>query len=300
MSKEDHLDATVEVTVTRDHEGLVQLLASSNKAMLLIMTGDRMGQRSVLGEESFVIGRGSGCALVLQSDAISRQHARIEWTGTGHRLIDMNSTNGCFVNYQRVAQHDLRDGDQVQIGKILLKYLRGDNVEAAYHEEFERLVRHDALTGALNKAAFDKELRVAISGLDVGQSLSLVLFDLDHFKQINDVHGHTAGDMVLQKAAELAAECIAPPSLFARVGGEEFAIIAKGKPAQDTARLAERIRSTIEAHRFVFDEKPIQVTISLGVCEVGSDAQSAESLYAGADNQLYAAKRSGRNQVRVA
>lgn len=293
MGKDDILESTVEITVARSAEGFVRPVDAERSALLVVLSGGRIGQRVVVGEDPVVIGRGSGCSLMLQGDSVSRQHARIEWAGSGHVLTDMRSTNGSFVNYERVTSGQLRDGDHIQIGKTLMKYLAGDNPEAAYHESLDRLVRHDALTGALNKAAFEEELRVAC-GLD--DDVSLVLFDLDHFKVVNDDHGHTAGDMVLRGIGEIARELVDDASRFARVGGEEFAIIAAGRGLEGAAGLAERLRRAVERQRFVFDGVVIPVTLSLGVCQQ-SAGESAAELYERTDRRLYAAKRGGRNRV---
>jgi diguanylate cyclase (GGDEF)-like protein len=212
--------------------------------------------------------------------------------------VDLESTNGSFVNYQRVNERDLKDGDQLQIGKALLKYLSGDNIEATYHEVFERLVRHDPLTGALNKVAFDEELRVAMSGKTQEEELSLVLFDLDHFKSVNDTHGHTAGDKVLREVASAVRTLVDDgPHRFARVGGEEFAVIARGLGRGGASNLAETIRTAVASSTFEFEGTVIPVTLSLGVAEFSDTEQSARDLYERADKQLYAAKHSGRNRV---
>jgi diguanylate cyclase (GGDEF)-like protein len=294
----DTFDSTVQISITKTKDGKIRLLDGRKSALLIVLTGSRMGHRSILGDEPFIIGRGTGVELMLQEDSISRQHARIEWTGHKHRLVDLKSTNGCFVNYQRISERDLKDGDQIQIGKALLKYLAGDNIEAAYHEVFERLVRHDPLTGALNKVAFDEELRVAMSGKAVDDDLSLVLFDLDHFKSVNDTHGHTAGDKVLREVASAVQSLVDEgPHRFARVGGEEFAVIARGLGSAGAAALAESIRTTVATTTFDFEGTTIPVTLSLGVAEFRDPEQSARELYERADKQLYAAKHGGRNRV---
>jgi diguanylate cyclase (GGDEF)-like protein len=294
VGKDDFLESTVEVTVARSGEGLLQVVDAHRRALLVVLSGGRIGQRVVLGEEPVVIGRGSGCTLVLQGDSVSRQHARIEWTDSGHVLTDLRSTNGSFVNYERVSSRILRDSDHVQIGKTLIKYLSGGNPEARYHEDLDRLVRHDPLTGAVNKGTFEEELHLACAAAEAG--LSLVLFDLDHFKAVNDTHGHTAGDMVLRGVGETVREMISEPHLFARVGGEEFALVAPGLSLEDAARLAERVREQVARRRFVFDGAEIPVTLSLGVCQRGP-TESAAELYERADRALYAAKHGGRNRV---
>ncbi len=295
MAKDDILESTVEITVARCADGLVRPVGADRGALLVVLSGGRIGQRVVVGEAPVVIGRGSGCSLMLQGDSVSRQHARIEWTGAEHVITDMRSTNGSFVNYERVTRGQLRDGDQIQIGKTLIKYLAGDTVEAAYHENLDRLVRHDALTGALNKAAFEEELHVACGG---DEDVSLVLFDLDHFKVVNDDHGHTAGDMVLRGIGALARGMVDDRSRFARVGGEEFAVVTPGALLDGALELAESLRRAVARQSFVFDGVEIPVTLSLGVCQ-RRPRESAAELYERTDRSLYAAKHAGRNCVRA-
>src|SRR6187399_668575 len=136
--------------------------AAQQQALLIVLSGPRLGTRSVLAEAAVDIGRGSACHLILDADSVSRRHARIEWTGQQHRLVDLASTNGTYLNGTRVRDSLLKDGDRIGIGKALLKYMAGGNIEAAYHEEIQRLMRFDALTGIYNKRQFDESLRLAI------------------------------------------------------------------------------------------------------------------------------------------
>lgn len=295
--EDDFLETTQEVTITTHHGMPRKKALAPGSALLILLAGGRPGERAVIEEEKFVIGRGSTADFILDSDAVSRAHAYIEKRADGHYLVDNQSTNGSFVNYRRVKQQLLRDGDQIQLGQSLFKYLSGDNIETAYHEEFRLLARRDALTGALNRATFDEELRV-LSGTAQrsGQSLSLILFDLDHFKRINDTHGHTAGDLVLSFVGEKAQKLTCSPHLFARVGGEEFAVIFLGELNLARA-LAEELRTELGFLEVDYDRAKIRVTISAGVAGLPVDG-SATDLYAAADKKLYEAKSAGRNQVK--
>ena len=161
IKDDDLYDTTTEVTVSRDMGGVLNL-AREQQAMLLVLSGARIGQRVTLDQAPLIIGRGSSCGLVLDADSVSRQHAQVEWENGRHHLVDKGSTNGTFVNHQRIQSRVLNDGDQVQIGKALLKYLEGGNIEAMYHEEFERLMHHDGLTNARTKASFEEAFRVAL------------------------------------------------------------------------------------------------------------------------------------------
>jgi diguanylate cyclase (GGDEF)-like protein len=266
----------------------------------VVIAGTRLGYRTLLSEQTLDIGRGSTCGLVLDVDSVSRQHARIEWTGSGHRVLDLASTNGTYVNETRISEHLLRDGDRLQIGKVLLKYIGGNNIEGAYHEEIQRLMRFDGLTGAHNRSHFEETFRSALwSARAQAMPISLILFDLDHFKAINDTHGHTAGDAVLRQVASVVSRLMCDDNLFARVGGEEFAVLCPGKSLLQATELAELVRSTIANLRCSFEKLQIAVTVSLGTAERGiGSTEPAESLFKRADAQLYAAKAAGRNCVR--
>ena len=299
MADDDYIESTLEVTVSRDLKGIIEL-AAHQQAQLIVLSEPRLGSRIVLGESSVEIGRGSSTNLILDSDSVSRRHARIEWTGSAHRVVDLGSTNGSFVNGLRVTSHDLHDGDRIQLGKVLLKYVAGGNIEGNYHEELQRLMRFDPLTGVHNKRHFEECLRVAIYATKTQpKPVSLMVFDLDHFKRINDTHGHIAGDGVLSEMASVVRGKLGEDAVFGRVGGEEFAVLWEGADLAQLCRVAEEVRKAAEQHPFRFEGTRLAVTISVGVAErpPGSE-ETAEALYKRADGCLYAAKAAGRNCVK--
>jgi two-component system cell cycle response regulator len=296
VADEELFESTLEVTISRDMRSLIRV-ATTQQALLLVLSGPRLGTRTLLSDTPVEIGRGSNAGLVLDADSVSRRHAKIEPQGAAHRLLDLGSTNGTYVNSLRVKDHILKDGDRVQIGKALLKYIAGGNIEGAYHEEVQRLMRFDALTGVHNKRHFDENLRIATSSGHAG-SVSLIVLDIDHFKRVNDTYGHMAGDAVLCATAEVVKKTTSPDYLFARVGGEEFAVLCPNTSLAAAKVCAERIRLAVYGNLPTFEEKSLPVTVSLGVAEfkAGSD-ESAEALYGRADEKLYRAKDSGRNRV---
>ncbi|MBX3131151.1 MAG: GGDEF domain-containing protein [Polyangiaceae bacterium] len=294
---DDHLETTVEVTVTRDFTRSWRRNLPG-QAFLVVIAGPRLGHRVVLAETDLDIGRGASCGLQLDADSVSRQHACIRWDGSAHHVVDLKSTNGTYVNEVRITDHLLSDGDRVQIGKVLLKYLTGANIESAYHEEVQRLMRYDGLTGIHNKSHFDETFHNVVWRARVDPSpTSLIVFDLDFFKRINDTHGHTAGDAVLRQVAAVVAGVLPPGVVFARVGGEEFAIVAQNLGLAQAYQLAEHARRAVEATAFEFDGRQIPVTLSLGVAERLPTDATPDAFYGRADAQLYQAKGSGRNRV---
>jgi diguanylate cyclase (GGDEF)-like protein len=155
------------------------------------------------------------------------------------------------------------------------------------------LGRRDALTGLPNRRTFDEHLgSMFATGRDADQPFALVLFDIDHFKQVNDTQGHTAGDLVLQEVAAIAQRHMRAGEQIFRIGGEEFAIVIAGD--RDAAVIvAERVRTAVERELGL-------PTLSAGVAAFPQDAHTRDQLFQRADLALYAAKQSGRNRVALA
>lgn len=298
MARDDWWDSTGEVTVSADREGMLRKAQATGQAMLIVLSGSRLGQRALLDCDIFVIGRSSGAGLQLDGDAVSRIHARIARRDGSYFLEDAGSTNGSFVNYVRVSQRELKDGDEIQIGHNLLKFLSGDNIETAYHEEYRRLLRKDALTGTLNRVTFDAEMATLVRPGSNAKNVCLILADLDHFKRVNDTHGHTAGDVVLRAVAAELDRLTNEPHLCARVGGEEFGIIFVGDLAAALGH-AETLRAAVEALVIDCEGKKLEVTLSSGVA-MADERMTTEELFERADRLLYVAKEAGRNCVRPA
>jgi diguanylate cyclase (GGDEF)-like protein len=294
---DDNYESTLEVTISRDMGTLIRV-AAEQRALMLVLSGPRLGHRLVLGDTAIDIGRGSAAGLILDADSVSRKHARIERFGGGHKIVDLGSTNGTYVNGARIKEQILKDGDRIGIGKALLKYIAGGNIEGAYHEEVQRLMRFDPLTNISNKRHFDESLRLAVFTAAGGSKpLSLIVFDLDHFKKVNDTFGHMAGDAVLCGASAVVQGMLSPTELFGRVGGEEFAVLCEDAVLESALERAEAIRRAISREPYAFEEKKLPVTISAGVAQL-AEAEEAEGLFDRADAQLYAAKGAGRNCVR--
>jgi diguanylate cyclase (GGDEF)-like protein len=262
----------------------------------VIISGDDMGRRFELGKQEVSIGRAETCTICVNTDQVSRKHASVQHILGRYYIVDLRSTNGTFVNEQKVERAKLMDGDQIRVGKTVLKYTES-HVEQRYFEHVFNLASMDALTGAFNKRYFDetfgKELQRA---QQTSVPLSIVLFDIDHFKKINDTYGHPAGDAVLKNVASaVSAQLRDGDSLF-RVGGEEFALVLSATQHALALQAAEAVRSLIESLVTDFMGTRIVATLSLGVAEAQS-GEEATALYQRVDSLLYAAKRGGRNRV---
>ncbi len=267
-------------------------------AVLLVIQGPEQGREIGLGADGVDIGR-EDCTLNIPHHLVSRRHARIERQGAGYSVRDLGSTNGTFVNNARVADQPLKDGDKIKVGKSVVKFMLSTNPELAYLRQMVENVHRDALTGIYNKRYFDQALAKALEeSLAEGEPVSLVMFDIDFFKKVNDTHGHSAGDFVLRRVAEVVGQQLRARDVFARVGGEEFAIVLPQTIQLVAASAAEIIRGTVEMTSFEVDGTAIPVTLSLGIAETDlARSEGAEALYKRADAKLYEAKRAGRNQV---
>lgn len=264
---------------------------------LVILAGPGMGRRIDLGSGVVDIGRSEECAIPVASPQVSRRHASIQRILGRYVVADLESTNGTYLNDRRILQEPLNDGDKIRVGDLILKYME-NSIELLYHEQLDSLVREDPLTGVNNKRSFDDDFyRLTGRGEAGDGELGLILFDLDHFKSINDTLGHAAGDEVLRRVASLVQAQLPTSAALYRVGGEEFAVLSSGPDAARAPELAELLRRHVEAYSISHGGKALTVTLSLGVALRRGDG--AEELYARADRKLYESKRAGRNRVSV-
>jgi diguanylate cyclase (GGDEF)-like protein len=262
-------------------------------------TGPGIGTRYPLANEEVVLGRGKDCTIPLDDVALSRRHARIEPKQGGYIVVDLDSTNGTFVNDLRVRSGPLNDGDYLRCGRHLFRFLAGGNVEAEYHEEIYRLAIFDSLTEIPNKRYLLEYLgRELARTMRHRRPLAVVLFDIDHFKKVNDERGHLAGDSVLRELANTLRPLVRHEEVLARYGGEEFALVLHETSLEEARQTAERFRKAVATHSFTFDGKTLSLTISLGVAATaGESALSTADLLRFADERLYEAKHAGRNCV---
>src|SRR5579862_4408107 len=232
-------------------------------------TGPGMGNRYTLADTAVVIGRGSDCEIRINDHSVSRRHARIQPGADGYYAVDLQSTNGTFVNDVPASMYKLKDGDYLRVGNCIHRFLMGGNVEAEYHEEIYRLTIIDGLTDIHNKRYFleflDREL--ARSGR-YERPLSLVMMDIDRFKAINEEMGHLGGDFTLRELAARIKGHIRKEELFARYGGEEFAVVLPETSNAGALVLADRLVKVISQQPFQYEDKQFSVTISAGVTTI--------------------------------
>lgn len=251
-----------------------------------------------------VIGRDPMCDIALNDVRCSRRHAKIvceraaAGTGLSVRLEDMGSTNGVFVNGHQVTRHTLKDNDRVLVGSTMMGYFIRDHYEVAVEQHLYNMACTDALSGLQNRRAFDIELQCEYQqARRFKHPLSLVLFDIDHFKRLNDTYGHQIGDSIIQEIGRLVMANIRTHDLGARYGGDELALVLPETDLQGAQIQAERLRAAVAEHQFGSAGTPIHVSISVGVAQVEPATQSAAALIEAADQALYRAKQAGRNRV---
>jgi diguanylate cyclase (GGDEF)-like protein len=262
-------------------------------------TGPDLGKRYLLADTPVLVGRDHDCQVSIQHQTVSRKHAEIMRVGHTYRVKDLDSTNGICVNEEPQTTALLHDGDYLRIGICIFRFLAGGNVEAEYYEEIHRLIILDALTGLHNRRSFQEFVDRELSrSARFSRPLSLVVFDIDHFKHINDRFGHLAGDSALQELAQRVRRSVRKEELLARYGGEEFALVLVECDRESGLAAAERIRRLVELEPFAFEGDVFPLTISLGVATThGEEGLTVTALFQRADNCLYRAKRAGRNCV---
>lgn len=252
-----------------------------------------------LGEMPVRIGRSHECDIEIDDASVSRKHALIRRDGDRYEIVDLGSTNGIRVNEEPVASTPLRSGDRIRVGAVVFRFLAPDDLEIRYHETVYAMMTRDGLTAAFNKRYLMESLGREVARCRRHQRpIALALLDIDHFKQINDTHGHLAGDDVLRQLAERLRGVLREDEMLARFGGEEFAIVMVELDSSAAVAAAERCRQAIEATPIPTAAGPIPVTISLGVAVPPAGwSGTAEQLIELADQRLYDAKSGGRNRV---
>jgi diguanylate cyclase (GGDEF)-like protein len=271
------------------------------EACLIAIRGSNVGGRTVLNKDEVVIGRSPQADVQVNEESASRQHAVITRHGAVFLIKDLNSKNGTFVNNAKKAAAVLNDQDVIAIGGALFKFISGTSVELPYHEELHKLATLDPMLGIYNKRFFLDYLEQTCRRLGDSQTpFSVVLFDVDHFKQVNDNHGHRAGDRVLEQVSAAVKAILRRSDLFSRYGGEEFGVLLLGNNSEQAVLAAEKLRRAVQASAIAHGEIEIRVTISLGIAtfDPAWPVSSAE-LIEQADSALYQAKRTGRNRVVV-
>jgi two-component system, cell cycle response regulator len=294
------------IVMSDTFKGRMKAADEAPPALVVLMgpTG-YVGKQFPLTQAESIIGRSVECQIFIDDKSVSRSHARLNVAGTEVVLMDMGSSNKTIINgktLQEMTPYRLSNNDQIKTGNVIFKFLESGNLEAITNKELNDKAEKDALTGAYSKGALLEKGPEAIKRSEfLVEELSVLVFDIDFFKKVNDNYGHAAGDYVLKTLANIVGtKMTRAVDYFARYGGEEFVILLQGTPIKTALEVAERIRTTIESTVFEFEGKTIPVTISLGVASRVYSESSWEQLFKRADEALYKSKQSGRNRVTAA
>jgi diguanylate cyclase (GGDEF)-like protein len=271
-----------------------------NHAILLELHGPQPGAVFSIPESGITIGGSSSADVFLNDDSVSQQHVRVTFNGNPY-VEDLASQTGTFINGERVERRkQLLDGDYISVGqRIIFKFSMVDEFEEQAHRALFELTMRDPLTQLYNRQYFDDSLfREFMFAQRHGTELGLLLIDVDHFKQINDTHGHPTGDAVLKLVASKVQETMRSEDAIARYGGDEFVIIVRASSLQSLESLAARTCERVRTARIV-SELGLPVTISIGVACLSKTTPyaSPRALLLAADDALYAAKEAGRDGV---
>lgn len=268
--------------------------AIADRAILVRLDGPMAGEPISVPKTGLRIGRSAVAGLVIDDDDVSRVHGTIHYEPeVGYTLWDLGSRNGTTIAGEPVTRHRLRDGDVIRFGpRSALRFALIDATEESLRRHLFQSSTCDLLTGAFNRRHFEDRLRTEIAfAARHNTDLSLLLFDLDHFKKVNDTLGHQAGDALLKEVASIVTARLRTEDIFARWGGEEFVVLLRNVDLPSAGRAAERLRFAVQ--------EGTRATISVGCAALGDEAPTGEDLVAVADRRLYAAKRAGRNRVDI-
>jgi diguanylate cyclase (GGDEF)-like protein len=273
--------------------------------ILTVLQGPNVGAIMPLPREVNVLGRDPEVEVPIEDDSISRRHARISMREGGiYEIEDIGSTNGTYVAGGLVSGRvRLLDGVRVQLGHTIFRFGLQDEVEQAASKRIYEMSVRDGLTGVYNRRYFEDRMASEFAFAARHKTpLCVILADIDHFKRINDAHGHHAGDAVLKRVAVELQAGVRTEDLVARFGGEEFVMMSRGIDVDGGRAFAERLRAVVQRAVITWEGARIPVTMSLGVAHTlsGPTFTKAELLVAAADMALYSAKHAGRNRVDVA
>jgi diguanylate cyclase (GGDEF)-like protein len=268
----------------------------------LVINGAQTGMEIPIPMGSSIIGRDNvKIPLGYSDDAVSRNHAEVIRFPDKVIINDLDSTNGVFIDENRIKTHTLSHGEMVMVGRTILKFINQQDAQSHKLKDVLRLATMDGLTGVSNRKNFEDRLSSEFAlAKTIRKPLSVMMVDLDNFKQFNDQYGHLAGDEILIVVARRLLGILRSEDLLARFGGDEFVVLAPNLATDALLKLAERIRLEFEKNEIKYQSQLLHVTISIGcfTFDPGKmDLDGPDGIIEMADRQLYKAKRSGRNRT---
>ena len=288
-------------TATIDDRTLVR--NEDRHPYLVIYIGNNSGCRHKINSGLMTIGRSPEADISIEDDRISRIHCVIERMGHMITIKDKGSTNGTYVDAQKISRARLLPGVPIQLGHSIMKIEYKTEAEIRSEKRLLQRASLDALTGVFNRHHFNKLASMEMAYASRHKlPIGVVLMDIDNFKQVNDTYGHQSGDLVLAQLANTVIENKRAEDLFGRYGGDEFIILPRGEISKESMQVhCERIRKAIEGFEFCFEDICVRITLSLGFHLTKAGSSDAEAMLSDligkADQALYLAKERGRNRT---
>lgn len=293
-------NSTIVITDIRKALAAAEEEAQRKPACLLVVGGELNGSIYDLHPGETVVGRNPDCSISLDFHGVSRRHFQLSTNDETTTVSDLGSANGTYLNNQKLETPTvLKKGDVIKIGSIAMKFLPKGDPERLTYDKLHEEANTDGLTRCYNKSFFNNALEAEVKKSKLtGRPLTLIIFDLDHFKKLNDNYGHDAGDFVLKEKAQLIrSNGVRQGDIFARYGGEEFCVLLPNTNLKQGFEIAERLRKLVEKHEFIYDGKRLPVTASIGVADYRQGVNTGTDLFKRADSAVYKSKEGGRNQV---
>ncbi len=309
MAENDDFDSSDRTAILGfDQETINRELqkAKEQPACLILIRGTPQGHRYFITADDMIIGRDPTADISIPDSSISRKHAKVTREGSVVKIEDLGSSNGTAVNGRKLESGNvakLAKEDLIKLGNSIVKYLPAGEIEIIFYGNLNQAANTDPLTKCFNKGYFLEAIEAEVKRAKaLATKISLIFFDLDHFKKVNDTYGHEGGDFVLKEFTSLvrSSGLVKQKDIFARYGGEEFCLMMPNSNIEEAGEVAENIRGKIHTHSFMYDGQRIPVTTSLGVAELTSSMDVAADLIKASDKALYESKQGGRNRVTLA
>ncbi len=305
MSDEKQHSGDTTRLVMDDELASLRARMQGQRASLVVISGWQIGKEFPLSGTEWVIGRSPEVPISINLQSVSRQHARIsrrtDKDGDFYEVTDLGSMNGTHVNTALISgTMRINDGDKVQLGDVVVKFMLQDALESQFHQEVHQRIHYNQLTGLLTLEAFKPALITEIEKTAGNKKFTVAMTDLDGLKKVNDTHGHLMGSRVIQEMGAVIRSTLRPADRAGLYGGDETILLFTESPLAEAMKVAEQLRQAIAACTLEHNGKLVKVTISQGLAEYPTHGTTMEQLIAAADGALYAAKGAGRNCVRVA
>lgn len=286
LSEEDNLPQQIGEAVRRKF-----------RPALIVMSGERVGAR-VTVQGNMLVGRDPSAGLVLPDPGVSWRHALLEDRGGTWAVVDLGSTNGTFVNVDKIDDAEIRHGDKLKFGNTIVRFEVQDETDEAYTQIVAQLINIDDLTGLYLRRRFDSELAVLVTAA-AGENapVGLLAMDLDGIKKINDQHGHLFGAYTISEAGKVIGKIVKGRGIACRFGGDEYIAALPRHDLEAAAVVAREILESIGKHHFEYEGITLKPGISIGVTAFPVSPADPTVLFQHADEALYLAKRCGKNRV---